>query len=105
MVMVKQPLLSGWASGSIFKTITFRALFNQRFCVHRFRHTQKRRSAAQLFYQNVLTEKMRLYRNWVAVAKLNNSLFGKGHVGGAMFNSGEGLGEYLDRIPPLNIEG
>ncbi|MBA7613770.1 hypothetical protein ES703_21026 [subsurface metagenome] len=60
MVMVRQPFFSGWASGTVGKLITCRAMFNQRFCMHKHRYTQHRRSPAQIEMQEIGARKVRL---------------------------------------------
>lgn len=86
MVMVKQPFFSGWASGSIFKTITCRAMFNNKFCMHRFRHTQNLRSPAQIWVQERFARKARLGINFIRIsnrrsARLNLNWLGISTLG------------------------
>ena len=104
MVMVKQPFWSGWASGSIAKTITCRAMGYQKFCMHRFRHTQNKRSPGQIWAQERFTKKLRLYQSFVWVSDHRSARLGLNYPGISILGADHTIAMVLPKIPPLKEE-
>lgn len=104
MVMLKQPFFSGWASGSLYKTITCRAMGNQKFCMHRFRHTQNRRSPAQIWAQNIFARKIRLWQTFERISEHRSARLNMNYLGISILGATEGIAEYLTKFPPAQYK-
>ncbi|MBA7665685.1 hypothetical protein ES703_73759 [subsurface metagenome] len=100
MVRVVNPFFSGWASGSVAKLITCRAMFNQRFCMHRYRHTQHRRSPAQIQIQEIGARKVKIALWFWKVAEWRSARLGMNRLGLSILGSSGGLIRPMSKIPP-----
>ena len=103
MVMVINPFFSGWASGTIAKLITCRAMFNQRFCMHKHRHTQHKRSPAQIEMQEIHTRKVKIAMWFWRVAEWRSARLRMNKLGLTVLGSKEGLIRPLAEILPAGI--
>lgn len=101
MVRVKQPFFSGWASGTVGNLITCRAMFNQRFCMHKHRNTQRKRSPAQIEVQKIGARKVRLEKCFWQVAGWRSARLRMNKLGLAPLGSKEGLIRPLSKLPPF----
>lgn len=101
MVRVKSPFFSAWASGTVGKLITCRAMFNQRFCMHKHRHTQHRRSPAQMEVQKIGKRKVRLEKWYWRVAEWRSARLNMNRLGLTILGSTEGLIRPMNEIPLL----
>lgn len=104
MVRVINPFFSAWASGTVGKLITCRAMFNQRFCMHKHRHTQHRRSPAQIEMQEIGARKVRLEKWFWKVAEWRSARLKMNKLGLTILGSPEGLIRPVAIIPPAGIE-
>lgn len=101
MVMVRGPYLSGWASGSIGKTITCRAMFNNKFCMHKFRHSQIIRSAGQIWAQERFARKIALGVHYNKISIYRSGIFGRSAMGVASIGANDRVLYVLPEIPTL----
>lgn len=101
MVRVIDPFFSAWASGTVGKLITCRAMFNQRFCMHKHRHTQQKRSPAQIEVQEIGKRKVRLEKWFWKVAEWRSAKLKMNRLGLALLGSAEGLIRPLSKFPPM----
>lgn len=103
MVMVEQPFFSAWASGTVGKLITCRAMHNQRFCMHKHRYTQKKRSPAQIEMQEMGTRKVKIALWFWKVAEWRSARLKMNKLGLTILGSKEGLVRMIDHIPAPGI--
>lgn len=100
MVMVINPFFSGWASGSIAKTITCRAMGHQRFCMHKFRHTQHKRSEKQIFWQERFKRKAWLARDFRQISWGRSAILNRARCGIANCGANNMVCMHLNEILP-----
>jgi len=101
MVRVKQPCFSGYASGSMAKTITFRDRGNNQFCVHKFRHTQGKRSPAQIVQQEIFKKKIALIMLFRKISENRSALINRNYLGISLLGARTPVEGTLAKIPPF----
>jgi len=101
MVRVLNPFFSGWASGTVGKLITCRASYNQRFYMLKHRHTQQKRSPAQIEMQEIGARKVKLEKWFWRVGEWRSARLRMNKLGLTVLGSPEGLIQPVHHIPPL----